>query len=43
MTLAINGKTMTLTVLPKRPDFGGTAPDALTVTVTMPIRSVSIA
>jgi hypothetical protein len=43
MTLAINGKTMSLTVLPKRPDFGGTAPDALTVTVTMPIRSVSIA
>jgi hypothetical protein len=43
MTLAINGKTMTLTVLPKRPDFGGTAPDALTVTVSMPIRSVSIA
>ena len=43
MTLAINGKTMSLTVLPKRPDFGGTAPDALTVSVTMPIRSVSIA
>ena len=43
MTLAINGKTMSLTVLPKRPDFGGTAPDALTVTVSMPIRSVSIA
>jgi hypothetical protein len=43
MTLAINGKTMTLTVLPKRPDFGGTAPDALTVSVSMPIRSVSIA
>ena len=43
MTLTINSKVMTLTVLPKRPDFGGAAPDALTVSVTMPIRSVSIA
>ena len=43
MTIQINSKTMTLTVLPKRPDFGGAAPDALTVTVSMPIRSVSIA
>ena len=43
MTLTINTKVMTLSVLPKRPDFGGTAPDALTVSVTMPIRSVSIA
>ena len=43
MTIQINSKTMTLTVLPKRPDFGGAAPDALTVTVTMPIRSVSVA
>jgi len=43
MTLTINSKVMTLTVLPKRPDFGGTAPDALTVSVTMPIRSVSVA
>jgi hypothetical protein len=43
MTIQINSKTMTLTVLPKRPDFGGAAPDALTVSVTMPIRSVSIA
>jgi len=43
MTIQINSKTMTLTVIPKRPDFGGAAPDALTVTVTMPIRSVSIA
>ena len=43
MTIQINSKTMTLTVLPKRPDFGGTAPDALTTTVTMPIRAVSIA
>jgi hypothetical protein len=43
MTIQINSKTMTLTVLPKRPDFGGAAPDALTVSVSMPIRSVSIA
>jgi len=43
MTIQINSKTMTLSVLPKRPDFGGAAPDALTVSVTMPIRSVSIA
>jgi hypothetical protein len=43
MTLTINSKVITLTVLPKRPDFGGTAPDALTTTVTMPIRSVSLA
>ena len=43
MVLTINSKVMTLTVLPKRPDFGGAAPDALTVSVTMPIRSVSIA
>ena len=43
MTIQINSKTMTLTVLPKRPDFGGAAPDALTVSVTMPIRSVSLA
>lgn len=43
MTLTINAKVITLTVLPKRPDFGGTAPDALTTTVTMPIRSVSLA
>jgi hypothetical protein len=43
MTIQINSKTMTLTVIPKRPDFGGAAPDALTVSVTMPIRSVSLA
>jgi hypothetical protein len=43
MTIQINSKTMTWTVIPKRPDFGGAAPDALTVSVTMPIRSVSIA
>lgn len=43
MTLTINSKVITLSVLPKRPDFGGTAPDALTTTVTMPIRSVSLA
>ena len=43
MTLTINAKVITLTVLPKRPDFGGTAPDALTTTVTMPVRSVSLA
>lgn len=43
LTLAINSKTMTLTVLPKRPNFGGSAPDALTTTVTMPVRAVSIA
>jgi hypothetical protein len=43
MTLTINTKVMTLSVIPKRPDFGGAAPDALTVSVTMPIRSVSIA
>jgi len=43
MTIQINSKTMTLSVLPKRPDFGGTAPDALTTTVTMPVRSVSVA
>jgi hypothetical protein len=43
MTIQINSKTMSLTVIPKRPDFGGAAPDALTVSVTMPIRSVSIA
>jgi hypothetical protein len=43
MTIQINSKIMTLTVIPKRPDFGGAAPDALTVSVTMPIRSVSIA
>jgi hypothetical protein len=43
MTLTINAKVISLTVLPKRPDFGGTAPDALTTTVTMPIRSVSLA
>lgn len=43
VTIAVNGKTMTLSVLPKRPDLGGTAPDALTTTVTMPIRAVAIA
>ena len=43
VTIQINSKTMTLSVLPKRPDFGGTAPEALTTTVTMPIRAVSIA
>jgi hypothetical protein len=43
MTIQINSKIMTLTVIPKRPDFGGAAPDALTVSVSMPIRSVSIA
>lgn len=43
VTIQINSKTMTLSVLPKRPDFGGTAPDALTTTVTMPIRAVAIA
>jgi hypothetical protein len=43
VTIQINSKTMTLSVLPKRPDFGGAAPDALTVSVSMPIRSVSIA
>jgi len=43
MTITINSKVMTLTVLPKRPDFGGAAPDALTVSVSMPIRAVSIA
>jgi hypothetical protein len=40
-TVAINGKTVTLTVLPKRPAFGGAAPDALTTTVSLPIRSIS--
>jgi hypothetical protein len=40
-TVAINGKTITLTVLPKRPAFGGAAPDALTTTVSLPIRSIS--
>jgi len=43
VTITINSKVMTLSVLPKRPDFGGAAPDALTVSVSMPIRSVSIA
>jgi len=43
VTITINSKVMTLSVLPKRPDFGGAAPDALTVSVTMPIRAVSIA
>jgi len=43
VTIQINSKTMTLSVLPKRPDFGGTAPDALTTTVTMPIRAVAVA
>jgi len=43
VTIQINSKTMTLSVLPKRPDFGGSAPDALTTTVTMPIRAVAIA
>lgn len=43
MTITINAKVMTLSVLPKRPDFGGTAPDALTTTVTMPVRAVSVA
>lgn len=43
MTIQINSKTMTLSVLPKRPDFGGTAPDALTTTVTMPVRAVAVA
>jgi len=40
-TVAINGETVTLTVLPKRPSFGGAAPDALTTTVSLPIRSIS--
>lgn len=43
VTITINSKVMTLSVLPKRPDFGGAAPEALTVSVTMPIRAVSIA
>ena len=43
VTITINSKIMTLSVLPKRPDFGGAAPEALTVSVTMPIRAVSIA
>jgi hypothetical protein len=43
VTIQINSKTMTLSVLPKRPDFGGAAPDALTVSVSMPIRAVAIA
>lgn len=43
VTATINAKVMTLTVLPKRPDFGGTAPDALTTTVTMPITGISYA
>ena len=42
VTIQINSKTMTLSVLPKRPDFGGAAPDALTVSVSMPIRAVAI-
>jgi len=41
VTVALGGKTITLSVLPKRPNFGGSAPDALTTTVSLPIRSVS--
>jgi hypothetical protein len=41
VTVGLGGKTITLSVLPKRPNFGGSAPDALTTTVSLPIRSVS--
>ena len=40
-TGTINGKVVTCSVLPKRPAFGGAAPDALTTTVSLPIRSIS--
>ena len=40
-TVTINGEVVTLSVLPKRPDFGGAAPEALTTTVSLPIRSIS--
>jgi len=41
VTATINGVVVTLSCLPKRPDFGGSAPDALTTTVTLPIRAIS--
>jgi len=41
VTATINSKVITLACLPKRPDFGGSAPDALTTTVTLPIRAIS--
>ena len=40
-TVTINGEVVTLSVLPKRPDFGGAAPEALTTTVSLPIRAIS--
>jgi len=40
-TMTINGKVFTFTVLPKRPTAGGAAPDAITTTVSLPIRSIS--
>ena len=41
VTATINSVVVTLSCLPKRPDFGGSAPDALTTTVTLPIRAIS--
>ena len=40
-TVTINGEVVSVYVLPKRPAFGGAAPDALTTTVSLPIRSIS--
>lgn len=40
-TATINSKVVTLTVIPRRPQFGGGGTDALTTTVTLPVRSIS--
>jgi hypothetical protein len=40
-TVTINSKVVTLTVIPRRPQFGGGGTDALTTTVTLPVRSIS--
>ena len=40
-TATINGKVVTLSVIPRRPQFGGGGTDALTTTVTLPVRSIS--
>lgn len=41
VTMTIGGKVFTLTCLPKRPTAGGAAPDAMTTTVSLPIRAIS--
>jgi hypothetical protein len=41
VTMTIGGKVFTLSCLPKRPAPGGAAPDAITTSVSLPVRSIS--